>query len=157
MTWTTPQDIRERWIGDDAPDNDELLRALIADAEAVILSSYPAIQSRINAATLSQAVVTMVTCRMVSRVLRNPESASYISQTTGPFSQSRNLGQTDIWLTADEEELLAPTKAAGKAFNIDLAPNAGQYLPGAILITGNGYIEGQPYPDVERMDDFEDD
>jgi len=103
MNWTTPQDIRERWIGDDAPTNDELLRALISDAEAVILHDYPAIQARINAATLSQAVVTMVTCRMVTRVLRNPENASYISQTTGPFTQARNLGQTDLWLTSDEE------------------------------------------------------
>lgn len=145
MTWTTPQDIRERWIGDDKPDNDELLRALIADAEAVILSSYPAIQTRINNATLSQAVVTMVTCRMVSRVLRNPESASYISQTTGPFTQSRNLGQTDIWLTSDEEELLAPTNTSGRAFSVDLAPKAGDGGD-IILLTGNSYVEGEPRP-----------
>lgn len=146
MTWTTPQDIRERWIGDDKPENDELLRALISDAEAVILSSYPAIQSRINAATLSQAVVTMVTCRMVTRILRNPENASYISQTTGPFSQSRNLGQSDIWLTSDEEELLAPTNVAEKAFSVDLAPNAGAWGGDFILMTGNSYVEGDPVP-----------
>lgn len=145
MTWTTPQDIRERWIGDDKPENDELLRALISDAEAVILSSYPAIQSRINAATLSQAVVTMVTCRMVTRILRNPENASYISQTTGPFSQARNLGQADIWLTADEAELLAPTNSSGKAFSVDLAPQAGDGGD-FILMTGNTYVEGDPVP-----------
>lgn len=145
MNWTTPQDIRERWIGDDKPTDDELLGALISDAEAVILSTYPAIQARINAATLSQAVVTMVTCRMVSRVLRNPESASYISQTTGPFTQSRNIGQTDIWLTSDEEELLAPTKTAGAAFSVDLAPNAGDG-GNLILMTGNSYVEGDPVP-----------
>jgi len=145
MTWTTPQDIRERWIGDDKPENDELLRALISDAEAVILSSYPAIQDRITNATLSQAVVTMVTCRMVSRVLRNPENASYISQTTGPFTQARNLGQTDLWLTPDEEEMLAPKRQPG-AYSVDLAPNAGYGLPNLILITGNGYVEGEPRP-----------
>ena len=144
MTWTTPQDIRERWIGDDKPESDELLRALIADAEAVILSSYPAIQSRIDAATLSQAVVTMVTCRMVTRILRNPENASYISQTTGPFSQARNLGQTDLWLTSDEEELLAPKKSPG-AFSVDLAPKAGDGGE-LILMTGNSYVEGDPKP-----------
>lgn len=145
MNWTTPQDIRERWIGDDAPTNDELLRALISDAEAVILHEYPAIQARINAATLSQAVVTMVTCRMVTRVLRNPENASYISQTTGPFSQARNLGQTDLWLTSDEEELLAPKKSPG-AYSVDMAPHAGAWLGNLILVTGNGYVEGEPRP-----------
>lgn len=145
MTWTTPQDIRERWIGDDKPESDELLRALIADAEAVILSSYPAIQDRINNATLSQAVVTMVTCRMVTRVLRNPENASYISQTTGPFTQARNLGQTDLWLTPDETELLAPVKTKGGAFSVDLAPNAGDGGD-LILVTGNSYVEGEPRP-----------
>jgi hypothetical protein len=145
MNWTTPQDIRERWIGDDAPTNDELLRALISDAEAVILHEYPAIQARINAATLSQAVVTMVTCRMVTRVLRNPENASYISQTTGPFTQARNLGQTDLWLTSDEEELLAPKKSPG-AFSVDMAPHAGAWLGNLILVTGNGYVEGEPRP-----------
>lgn len=145
MTWTTPQDIRERWIGDDKPENDELLRALIADAEAVILSSFPAIQTRINNATLSQAVVTMVTVRMVSRVLRNPENASYISQTTGPFTQSRNLGQTDIWLTPDEEDLLSPNATKGSAFSVDLAPKAGDGGD-LILLTGNSYVEGEPRP-----------
>lgn len=146
MTWTTPQDIRERWIGDDTPENDELLRALISDAESVILSSYPAIQARIDANTLSQGVVTMVTCRMVSRVLRNPENASYLSQTTGPFSQARNLGQTDIWLTSDEEQLLAPTSSSGKAFSVDLAPNAGTWGGDFVLMTGNSYVEGDPLP-----------
>lgn len=140
MNWTTPQDIRERWIGDDVPDNDQLLRALIQDAEAIILSTYPSIQGRVDAAKLSASVITFVTSRMVIRVLRNPDNASYISQTTGPFTSAKNLASVDLWMTEDEEEMLSPI-TPGKAFSIDLAPNMGDGTGGYIM-TGNGYVEG---------------
>jgi hypothetical protein len=67
----------------------------------------------------------MVVSRMVARVLRNPDNVSYWQQTTGPFGQARNFGESsiDIWLTPEERELLAP-KRGGKAFEVDLAPYA---------------------------------
>ena len=143
MNWTTPQDIRERWIGDDAPTNDQLLRALIQDAEAIILSTYPAIQTRVDAATLSSSIITFVTSRMVIRVLRNPDNATYSSTTTGPFTSAKNVGNVDLWMTADEEEMLSPI-VPGKAFSIDLAPYAGVGVS-QLIMTGNGYVEGAPY------------
>lgn len=142
MNWTTPQDIRERWIGDDVPDNDQLLRALIQDAEAIILSTYPSIQGRVDAAKLSASVITFVTSRMVIRVLRNPDNATYSSTTTGPFTSAKNVGNVDLWMTEDEEEMLSPI-TPGKAFSIDLAPNMGDGTGGYIM-TGNGYVEGAP-------------
>ena len=107
------------------PTDTALVDALIADAEAVILSEYPAIQDRIDDNALPLATVVMVTCRMVMRVLRNPEGLTYWQQTTGPFGQARNYGSAtqDIWLSTDEIALLAP-KRKGKAFEIDLGPNA---------------------------------
>lgn len=143
MNWTTPQDIRERWIGDDAPTNDQLLRALIQDAEAIILSTYPNIQGRVDAAKLSSAVITFVTSRMVIRVLRNPDNATYSSTTTGPFTSAKNVGNVDLWMTEDEEEMLSPI-IPGKAFSIDLAPHAGIGVS-QLIMTGNGYVEGAPY------------
>jgi hypothetical protein len=143
MNWTTPQDIRERWIGDDVPDNDQLLRALIQDAEAIILSTYPAIQARVTAGKLSAAIITFVTTRMVTRVLRNPDNATYSSQTTGPFTSAKNVGDVDLWMTPDEEEMLSPI-VPGKAFSVDLAPYAGIGI-GNLIMTGNGYEEGAPY------------
>lgn len=123
--WATFGDVTNRWVGQNAPTDEDIVNALILDAEAVILSEYPAIQDRIDAETLNLDVVTMVVCRMVSRVLRNPENLTYWQQQTGPYGQSRNFGTegSDIWLTEEEKEMLAPKKR-GKAFEFDLAPNA---------------------------------
>lgn len=143
MTWTTPQDIRERWIGDDAPTNDQLLRALIADAESIILTTYPAIQGRVDAGKLSQNVITMVTARMVTRVLRNPENASYVSQTTGPFTSAVNRAEVDLWMTPDEVQMLSPIYP-GKAYSVNLAPHASTGV-NTLIMTGNGYEEGAPF------------
>jgi hypothetical protein len=122
--WTTPADIVDRWVGNDTPTDTALLTALIEDAEATILAEYPLIQDRIDGGTLSAQLVTMVTVRMVNRQLRNPESLSSWQQTTGPFSQSRTFGtNSDFLMTNDERALLAPS-GRGKAFSLDLAPNA---------------------------------
>lgn len=124
MAWATFADVTDRWVGSNAPDDESLVESLISDAEAVILKEFPKIQDRIDAETLPLRVVTMVVVRMVTRVLRNPENLSYWQQQTGPFGQARNFGAgVDIWMTDDEEELLSP-KIAGKAYQIDLAPNA---------------------------------
>lgn len=119
MSWATPQDIIDRWVGNDVPTDTDLMNALIADAEAVILSKFPRIQTRIDDDELPEAVVTMVVCRMVSRLLRNPESLTYWQQNTGPFGQGRTFGSDkDIWLTSEEQEMLAPNKI-GKAYEVD--------------------------------------
>ena len=124
-TWTTAQDVLDRWVGGNAPDDEALIEALLSDAETLILAEYPRIQERIDADTLSVDTVTLVSCRMVTRVFRNPENLTYHQQNTGPFGQARNFGagSVDMWLTADEKNLLAPHKR-GKAYSFDLAPEA---------------------------------
>ncbi len=127
MAWATFTDVTDRWVGAGLPDDEALVNALLSDAEAVILSEFPAIQDRITSGALAQAVLTFVQVRMVSRVLRNPENLTYWQQNTGPFGQGKNYGSgnTDIWLTDEERNMLAPKQSKGKAFEIDLAPNAG--------------------------------
>ena len=126
MAWATPQDVLDRWVGSGSPTDTDQISALIADAEAVVLAEFPKIQDRIDADLLPASTVVMVVCRMVSRILRNPEGLTYWQQTTGPFGQARNYGSngSDLWLTADERKLLSPT-LKGKAFSVDLAPTAG--------------------------------
>ncbi len=141
MSWTLPQDILDRWVGANAPTDTDLLTALIADAEAIVLAEYPAIQTRIDANELSVDVVVMVVSRMVARVLRNPDNVSYWQQTTGPFGQARNFGENavDIWLSADEKQLLAP-KRRGKSFEVDLGYNMLSQSEDLIWIeTGGNY------------------
>lgn len=121
--WATPADITDRWIGAGVPTDESLLGVLINDAEQVILAEFPAIQTRIDDDTLSEDLVVMVVSRMVTRVLRNPDNATYIQQSTGPFGQARNLGdQIDIFLTADERQLLQPL-GRNKAFSFSSAPD----------------------------------
>jgi hypothetical protein len=125
MSWATPQDILDRWVGSDKPTDEDLIQALINDAESVILAEFPAIQTRIDDEELSLATVVMVVSRMVSRLLRNPEALTYLQQTTGPFGQARNygVGNADIWLSENELTLLSPKKR-GKAFEVNQGFNA---------------------------------
>ena len=123
MAWAVPQDIIDRWIGNDVPTDTDLLTALIDDAESVILSEYPSIQTRIDANTLPLATVTMVVSRMVTRMLRNPDIVTYWQQQTGPFGQARNFGESDIWLTDQEISMLAPANR-GKAYEVNQGWNA---------------------------------
>jgi hypothetical protein len=121
--WTTFADVTARWVGGGVPTDETLVEALITDAENVILAEFPLIQDRITAETLSADVVTLVTVRMVTRVLRNPENLSYHQQNTGPFGQGRTFGNDrDIWLSDEEKRLLSPIRP-GKAFSLDLGPN----------------------------------
>lgn len=127
MSWTLYSDVTDRWVGNDLIiQNEELVTALIADAEAIILSEFPRIQERIDAGTLNVAVIKFVVSRQVSRVLRNPENLTYWQQNTGPFGQGKNYGtgNSDIWLTDEEEELLS-VKRGRKAFSIDQGADAG--------------------------------
>jgi len=123
--WTTPQDVLDRWVGPGAPTDEEQLEALIEDAEAIVLSEYPGIQDRIDSGKLNSELVTLVVCRMVTRLLRNPEGLSYWQQQTGPFGQARNFGDggTDVWMTVHERELLGAV-GRGKSFSVNLGPNA---------------------------------
>lgn len=125
MSWASPQDIIDRWVGNDVPTDIDLLTALIADAESVILGTYPGIQTRIDNDSLRLATVTMVVARMVTRLLRNPEGLTYWQQQTGPFGQARNYGSSgqDIWLSTEEISLLAPARA-GKAYEVNQGYNA---------------------------------
>lgn len=131
MTWANFTDVTSRWVGNDVPTDEELVTALIADAETVILSVYPRIQERIDGDTLSIETVKLVVARMVSRVLRNPENLTYWQQNTGPFGQGRSFTDKDIWISPDEKNLLAPS-TRGKAFSIGTAPdmNSARYVTG---------------------------
>lgn len=126
MAWATFDDVVARWVGSGAPTDQDLVTALISDAEQVILAEYPKIQDRVTSGALPEARLTFVVTSMVSRVLRNPEGLTYWQQQTGPFGQARNYG-TDfagIYLTENELKLLAPI-TRGKAFEVDTAWTAG--------------------------------
>jgi hypothetical protein len=120
MAFATFQDVLDRWVGSDQPTDDDLITALLSDAQAIIVATYPGIQARIDSGSLSADVVEMVAVRMVTRVLRNPGNLAYWQQSTGPFSQGRNFDTEtrDVWLKDEEKTLLAPN-TRGKAYEVN--------------------------------------
>ena len=46
MAFATFQDVLDRWVGSDQPTDDNLITALISDAEAIIVATYPGIQAQ---------------------------------------------------------------------------------------------------------------
>jgi hypothetical protein len=126
MAWATYEDVVARWIGSEIPaQHDEAtVETLIADAEAIILSEYPALQDRIDDEAIAIELVVFVVCQMVIRTLRNPENLTYWQQQTGPFGQGKNFSSDSlgIYMTDKEVGLLAPRRK-GKAFEVDLGWN----------------------------------
>jgi len=118
--WTSAQDITDRWVGSNFPEDTELLNALIGDAELIVLTEYPRIQERITAGSLNENLIRLVVSRMVTRYLKNPDNLSYLQQNTGPFGQGQTFGKdTDLFMTEKERQLLSPNKG-GQARSISL-------------------------------------
>ena len=86
MTWTTPEDITDRWIGEDQPSDTDQLKVLIGDAEATLKAEFPDLPDRVDSGELAQPVVAMVVARMVIRILQNPAGLRQTTESVGPFS-----------------------------------------------------------------------
>lgn len=86
-------------------------RALLRRAARLVRDSYPGIDRRIAASTVSAGTVGLVTINMAAAVLRNPQGLR--SSTTGPFSRSwdPDAASGRLRLTDDDREMLADAGA----------------------------------------------
>lgn len=135
MSWTTPQDVIESWVGPDAPDDLMRIQAWIDRAERLVRRNVKDLQDRIDAeAELvppSKELLNTakdVVIEMVTEVFRNPEGIRSIQQTTGAFSGSTTFGGDNpgkLTFTNQHSAMLSSI-APGEAFTIDLI--AGPYL-----------------------------
>lgn len=129
-SWTNPEDVTGAWIGDDAPDDTDLIQVWIDKAEREIKYRVVDIVDRIAAeaaevpartdlVTLAKDVVVA----MVTRLFRNPRGVRQTTTTTGPFSDSETLAGDSLGglgMTDDEVKKLVGKR--GGAFEIDLMP-----------------------------------
>lgn len=143
MSWTTPQDVKDAWIGQDVPDDDLLIQNWLERAERLVRRQVPDLQERIDGEAEAQRTDLVDTARdvivaMVIRVFRNPEGIRQTNQTTttGPFSDTKMLtygGNVPGGLGLTDEELGALQGVAGGAYTIDLipasSPFSGAYIP----------------------------
>lgn len=120
-TWTTPSDILDAWIGDDAPDDEALVQAWIGRAERMIRREVPTLRARVDAGMEPDLLDTIrdVVAAVVTRVLRNPAGHRTIagSTTTGPFAGNESItfgGENPgaLELTRKERDALRPPEQA---------------------------------------------
>lgn len=130
MSWTTPADITDSWIGIDAPDDEALIQKWIDRAEREIRFRVPDLQARLDAEAgeeppstelLDTAVDVVVA--MVMRVFRNPEGIRQTNRTAGSFSESATYGgDVPGGLGITDDELSKLTGKTQGAFSIDMIP-----------------------------------
>lgn len=112
--WTSPQRIRDMWLGKPLPaTSDPAIELWIARAERLIRREFPDIQDRLDKAEEPDLLETIrdVVTAMVSRVLRNPEGFRQITRTDGNFSASATTGGElpgELMLTTKEADSLEP-------------------------------------------------
>lgn len=141
MSWTTPDDVKAAWIGQDVPDDDLLISNWIDRAERLIRRQVTDLQDRIDAeaeeippSTDLLDTAKDVTVAMVIRVFRNPEGIRQTNQTTttGPFSDSKMQtygGDVPGGLGLTGDELAALQGVSEGAFTIDLIPASSPFSP----------------------------
>ena len=141
MVWTTPDDVLGSWIGDDAPEDADLVQRWIGRAERLIRREFPDLADRVASGLepdLPDTIVDVVSA-MVIRVFRNPSGHRSVSgqETTGQFSGSNTItfggdNPGALGLLDEERDALRPPDAprGGQAFSIGVAPaGATDHLP----------------------------
>jgi hypothetical protein len=144
MSWTTPQDVIDAWIGEPAPTDEAKLQIWIDRAERLIRNAIPGIQARLDIPEedLLENVQSVVGS-MVERKFRNPEGTRQVSSTTGPFSEQRTYGGSEpgeLALLDSEIALLSGTVSSGqRAFTVDTIPVTSPFSPHYVAPEGVYY------------------
>lgn len=105
-------DIESRWRPLSVAEMD-VATALLEDAWAVVHAHVPDVDSRLSSIppTLDEAVVRVVVCRMVLRVLRNPDSKAVEGVDDYKFTRHESAASGHLYLTDDDLALLSPASA----------------------------------------------
>ena len=140
MSWTSPNDVLDAWIGADAPTDVDALQIWIDKAEREIRFRVPDIQERLDteaellppADDLLETAKDVVTA-MVARIFRNPEGIRQTNMTAGSYTESKTYGGNQpggLGLTDDELAKLQGVLSAG-AFTVSMIPLSSRFYAGA--------------------------
>lgn len=103
MAYATVTDVESRLGRDLSPDEEEQVEILLDDAEAVLRTYIPNMDTLIDTGKLDERLVIMVEVNMVLRVLRNPDA--FVSETDGNYSYTRASGTVSGLLEVLPREL----------------------------------------------------
>lgn len=116
------EDVRRRWMGSAWEFTDEQVQALLDDAEDAARAAVPTVDADVIAGALPAERVTRVVCRVVLRVLRNPDGKRSTNVTTGPFSQNETYAGDnpgEVYLTdEDRRDLEGSRVRRRRAFTV---------------------------------------
>lgn len=146
MTWTTPEDVQQAWLGERLEISTETVERWIDRAERKIKREIPNIEARIKAPEKEPDLldtVRDVVSAMVERKLRNPDGLRSTTDTSGPFTRQTTHGGENpgaLMLTAEEKaQLLPPEETTGRAFSVSIYDEASQQARWpSFVINGDG-------------------
>lgn len=113
----SPADVAARWRPLSS-DEELVAERLLGDAWAELLVRVPTLEARLEAETLSSAVVTRVLASMVLRVLRNPDGKRIEAIDDYQYTRDDAVSSGVLYATAEELALLAEPGNTGAAFTI---------------------------------------
>lgn len=129
-SWTAPADVVGSWIGDDPPDDVDLVQRWIDRAERMVRREVPSVPDRLaeDEPDLLDTVRDVVAA-MVTRVFRNPSGHRSVTgqETTGQFSGTNTItfggdNPGALELLDDERDALKPpsSRRTGQAYSIGM-------------------------------------
>jgi hypothetical protein len=123
LTWTTPADVTDRWLGSELDVTNDQIERLLEDAEDTVLREFPDLPERVDVIPGGVPLVRVqkVVSRMVIRLLRNPEGLRQVQEGAGPYTENRTYGGAqpgELFLTDEDRAELGNTRD-GRAFTID--------------------------------------
>lgn len=84
MAYATAEDVEARFVRPLEADEARVVNTRLEDAELILKSRIPDLDSKIVAGTIDQALVVMIEADMVLRLIRNPDG--YTQETDGNYS-----------------------------------------------------------------------
>ena len=132
MSWATPEDVIDRWVGPGTPADEDLIQKWLDDASVIIRAEVPDIDERLDDPDTppDMATVVFVQTRMVMRCLQNPRGVR--QEGVGPYNTTYAGDRPGTpWLTTEELALLLgePARGRQRAFTVDTTP------PEAVQVT----------------------
>lgn len=114
---TDVSEIEARWRPLTDAERD-VAQTLLDDAAAILLGRLPTIETRVDAGSLSGALVRRVQVEMVKRVLSNPEGKRQESIDDYSWTRDNVVSAGLLYVSADEVASLLPARSRARSVTL---------------------------------------
>lgn len=126
MATAQVDDVKARWVGGDELPVDEVIEAILNDAELICFASVPDLEERLtqDATGILHKNLIYVECQLVVQVLTNPKGIRQVSESSGDFSHAVTYGSETLrtWMTLSAQQRQLLGGRVRHAFTIDMTP-----------------------------------